>query len=812
MNRGSVVILWHWLLGTVAAAAILPWVAGCSDSATPAPHASAKLSADQVLADMTMAYQSAKTYADSGELHLKFTVGEEQQVDERVDFSVTLARPNKLRLHCYNVIAVCDGDKLRATVADLDKQVLEVAAPETMTLEALYADEALRQGLTQQIAGSSPQLALLLTSDFLKSVTEGTKSARRLDSATIEDELCDRIQIDRPDGELLFWIGQNTRALRRIEFPTLELKKHLESQMGGPISGLQLWADLKGAKLDTKVEDVAFRFETPADAKLVAQFDLRPLMPAPPQPSKLLGEKVGDFEFKRLDGTPVTRESLAGKVAIVDFWATWCGPCLENLPHLQEVYEKYKDDDRVEFVAVSLDQTEVTPQTIEETFAKAGLEIPIARDLDQTAAKTFQVEGIPNLFILGPDGTIQDNELGMNPELAKELPARVDKLLAGTDIHPDALARYEKRKSQYEAELSAPAPADETTPQIKAQIASRSEPGTLTLTQLWNNTELKQPGNVWPATTPEGATELLVNEGWRGVARLDAQGGLVERKELPTPEMTVVSYLRVAQLPDGARRYVGSASAQKQMHLFDETFSKLLTHPAGTDAEVADVAFTDLDADQTPELAIGYWGTRGVELLELSGTSRWTAGDMENVYRVTPAVLTAGSAAKLLAAHGRGTLAVIDLNGKLEKEIAVDKRFLRAVYAADLDGDGASELCALSPVDEGRDVLVGFDSAGKELWSYDLPAGLHEQPIENVTWGPLVENRAQWVVAAADGSIHILDRDGRLVDRFHHGAQLTGLAVTRIDDAPALIVSSIDGVSAWRVGNKSTEAAGPTLD
>src|SRR5689334_3588030 len=78
---------------------------GCSQSAT-GTSSEAHLSAEQLVVDLAKSYRSAKTYADSGELFLHFKYGGDKVVDERVDFSVTLARPNKLRLHCYQAVVV----------------------------------------------------------------------------------------------------------------------------------------------------------------------------------------------------------------------------------------------------------------------------------------------------------------------------------------------------------------------------------------------------------------------------------------------------------------------------------------------------------------------------------------------------------------------------------------------------------------------------------------------------------------------------------------------------------------------------------
>ncbi len=803
----------HWsrylsIAGTLfCAGQLLVAGSGCSQSATgsaKAPAARAHLSAKQVLEDLVAEYKATTTYADSGELHLQFDYGDDQRVDERVDFAVTLARPNKLRLHCYQAIVLSDGKKIHATIADLDKQVLEIASPEKLTLDAIYSDDALRQALTQQIAGASPQLSLLLSDNFLKTVLAEGSQPDFLTPDTVDDELCDRVEIKRPDGNLVLSIGQKTHTLRRIDFPTNDLGTQLTEQLGGPARGLKLWADLRGARLGGKIDEIAFEFEAPEGTKLVEQFDLRPLMPAPPEPSKLLGQKIGDFTFTRLDGSTVTPESLQGKITILDFWATWCAPCMESLPNLNRVYEKFKDDDRVQFLAVSVDQPDVNNDALTDTFTKIGSQVPIVRDSTQKALQTFHVEGIPNLFVIGPDGTVEDNEVGMNPAIADELPSRLEKLLAGESLHTEVLKRYEERKSQYEASLNEPLPAKNAagSVEVRAQIASTSDPEHFTLTPLWTNDKLRQPGNILATTADDGSARLYVNVGWQSVAELDATGAVVLEQELKLPAMSVVSYLRSTIDGAGQRTFLGSASTQKQIHVFSETFAPLLAYPAD-EAEIADAIFTDLDGDGTPEICIAYWGTRGVESINLNGTNRWKAGTIENAFRLAQATLNQAEKPNLLVAQGRGSIAVFDAAGQAGSEISVDKRFVRAVFAADLNQDGLTELCALAPIDEGRDVLLGIDAQGKELWHYDLPRGIHEQPIEQVTWGKLGSDQANWIVACADGSIHVLAMDGTVIDHFNLGTQLTGLAVSTINDQPALVVAAPDKITAFEIKPKA---------
>ena len=105
-----------------------------------------------------------------------------------------------------------------------------------------------------------------------------------------------------------------------------------------------------------------------------------------------------------------------------------------------------------------------------------------------------------------------------------------------------------------------------------------------------------------------------------------------------------------------------------------------------------------------------------------------------------------------------------------------------------------------APQKIGDTVAVGVNLKGDRLWSYALPQGFLSQPIEPIIAGKLTSGPAgQWLLPGADGSIHILDADGKLLDSFNCGAALCGLATVEIDGKPALVVATPGGVEAWRV-------------
>lgn len=770
--------------------ALLVPLSGCKK---PQPALPEVTSADEVLQRMVAAYHEAQSYQDNARVRLHFKKqgnGPDNVVDQNWDYSVAFARPNKLRLHVYQSVVICDGRKLHA-VLNLDEvrgQIFEASAPEKLTQQNIFdADPLLSQVLSQGGAAGPPLvLPLLLEEAALEPVLEGAEKPAFLPPEKADGQSCYRVEVKRPDGRLVFWIDEKNFTLRRIDYPTDEFRKGVEEKEGS-VSELVLSVEFAGAKLNAQIEPAAFAFEVPQGGGIVRQF----MVPPP-----LLGQRLGEFKFRSLNGEEITGDSLAGKVAVLDFWATWCEPCLKSLPNLQRVAQRFANNDKVVFLAVSVDNDEVTDEAVHEKFATANLTLPLARDPNMAARDTFAVESLPTMVILDANGVVQDYENVFDPDLAESLPPKLDKLLAGQSIFEETLRQY-----------SAPMPsATATEPQVATTaIAEASQPTKLSMSKLWSCRELSSPGNVLAL---EGAeAPVLVLDNWQTVIALDAQGGVAARHKLDLPkqpEEAVISFLRTAVDAQGRRYFVGSANGVQRLFLFDADWKRLLSIPDGeTHPGITDVQLADLDGDGQPEINVGFWGPSGVQSASLDGQLRWQNKSCENVLRLASVSRGATGGNDLLATTALGNVVPIDAAGKEAKPLGGGKRFVQLVFTADLNGDGESEICAIGPsktgdqMRPGQNAALGLSAAGEILWQYDLPAGLPANgALEYVTSGNLLTGSGQWVIAGADGSIHILSADGELIDRFNSGVALSGLAVANLDGQAALVLASPAGVEA----------------
>jgi thiol-disulfide isomerase/thioredoxin len=144
------------------------------------------------------------------------------------------------------------------------------------------------------------------------------------------------------------------------------------------------------------------------------------------QPKTQPSGPAPDGTLQLLDGSAVLISDYTGqKVVVLDFWASWCGPCRKGLPMVQAVADHFSGSD-VAFYAVNMREDADTVKTF---FNEAGLSLPVALD-DGTLGEAFGVSGIPHTVIIGKDGIIKSVHTGFSSDLDEKLTAEINSALA----------------------------------------------------------------------------------------------------------------------------------------------------------------------------------------------------------------------------------------------------------------------------------------------------------------------------------------------------------------------------------------------
>lgn len=114
---------------------------------------------------------------------------------------------------------------------------------------------------------------------------------------------------------------------------------------------------------------------------------------------------VGDevhLQLKTVENLSINTDALRGKLVLLDFWATWCGPCMQEAPHMVDVFQKYNNKGLV-MLGISLDDG---PAEMKQIAVQKGLVWPQTIDLNRRFSEMFGVTGIPHTVLIGPDGHI----------------------------------------------------------------------------------------------------------------------------------------------------------------------------------------------------------------------------------------------------------------------------------------------------------------------------------------------------------------------------------------------------------------------
>lgn len=140
------------------------------------------------------------------------------------------------------------------------------------------------------------------------------------------------------------------------------------------------------------------------------------------------GKPAPDFMLEDLSGKAVTLRESTGSVVLLDFWATWCPPCLMSIPELVDIQKKYKDKGLV-IIGISVDDPRQISNGDLLTFKeRLGINYRIVRADAKVMTDYFSdAEGmaIPTMFIIGRDGKIIEKKVGFRPGVLEESLARV---------------------------------------------------------------------------------------------------------------------------------------------------------------------------------------------------------------------------------------------------------------------------------------------------------------------------------------------------------------------------------------------------
>ena len=386
------------------------------------PGFSAEAAADPKAGDILKA---ASDYLARGEsLRVKvdvyyFMMVDDEEEDGTTEYVLDYTRPGHISLHLENsnieALWVANDSGLTTYIPEFGQYTVKEKAPDPVDLISR--------------AGFSPiQSAATLLAEFVKDTPFGDalsdpESISYEGIENIDGVETHHLQLPGDWGEWDIWIETGDKPLvRRIHPDVTEILFELEAQADFALFNIEMNF---GEWTLNASEKSAYTFVPKPGATKVARFQ-----PPEPEPEamRLLGKRAPEFTLDLMNGGTLDLASKIGEeIVVLDFWATWCGPCRRAMPIISRVTDEFADDD-VRLYAVNLQET---VSEINEFLRGESLDVMVALDTEGTVSEQYKAYSIPQTVIIGKDGTVQVIHIGIGPTLEDTLRDELARLVNG---------------------------------------------------------------------------------------------------------------------------------------------------------------------------------------------------------------------------------------------------------------------------------------------------------------------------------------------------------------------------------------------
>lgn len=393
-------------------------------AADPAPAPDPK--AEAVLKDFAKYYTEAKTFQAKLTSTLNMDVkGMKNQMESVYDLAVQ--RPNLLAFRLSSGmmggVILSDGATKIVYVPMLKKYTSEKAPENLNEIFAPFVQGLITQSLP---FGFEP----LLTTDIAADLREGTTKITYEGSVDLNGVKAHQVKILKAVFTMDLWIAEGEQPLLLKAEVALNIsalpEEHLKQFEIKDMRRITVYSDWK---INESIAPETFQFQPPADAQKVDSF-----VPggagAAREASPLIGKTAPDFSLKDLEGAEVKLSALRGKIVVIDFWATWCPPCVRSLPVLAEVTKSFQDQGVV-FYAINA-REDVTK--IREFLKSKDLSIPVLLDADGGVMTLYGVQSIPQSVVIDKEGIIRSVHVGFSPDLKTKLSSELETLVKGGQL------------------------------------------------------------------------------------------------------------------------------------------------------------------------------------------------------------------------------------------------------------------------------------------------------------------------------------------------------------------------------------------
>jgi peroxiredoxin len=258
----------------------------------------------------------------------------------------------------------------------------------------------MRDVLQMQDAG----LMCAVVDDAGKFLVEGVKEVSKGADATVAGKAYTVLTFGGDKLSYRILLDQETHLVRQV---VMDIKAMIAASGREDVERGSLTVDYTTVKPAASVAEGALAWAPPVGAK-----DAGAEAAEEHDATALAGKDAPDFKLNGMDGKAVTMAEQKGSVVVLDFWATWCGPCRASLPGLNKIYKDLREKG-LKVYAVDLEEPK---ETIQPVAAKLIPDLTVLLDEDSAVSKKYGVSGIPQTVVIGKDGRIKKVFIGSGNE------------------------------------------------------------------------------------------------------------------------------------------------------------------------------------------------------------------------------------------------------------------------------------------------------------------------------------------------------------------------------------------------------------
>jgi len=449
----------------------------CSAAAAQDEAATAgDLERAQKMVDSAFAkYKTLTSYSDAAvtSSEIELAEGEDQSIldmmgDMKQTVHLTWAARNRIHLRNDQATIVSNGDRLWFYIPDFN-QYTEEEAPESFAGAADWSNPFAVTG--EMIATNHPAMGFILTSEespyaepirfvsvsqFERVEYNGAAAHLIEGDVAAEAEMLMMLENQQaPPTKVSIWIDEATGLIAKMQYDMTALYAAMhavqeaaranqdEDDPMAMMFEMPLFTRFVASiafndiQANTAFPAERFAFNAPEGAEKVDGFDFGGEGDMGPDTEALIGEEAPAFTGVDLDGSSLSLADFKGKVVVLDFWATWCPPCVAALPEMQELNESMKTQNKpVVMLGVNQDGGPDARDMVRGFLNDKKVTIRQVMDAGEIG-DAYNVSGIPTVVIIDPQGNVRHVHVGFTPGEGKMLAEEIEAILAEQDDSDD---------------------------------------------------------------------------------------------------------------------------------------------------------------------------------------------------------------------------------------------------------------------------------------------------------------------------------------------------------------------------------------